>query len=102
MIPQSFNEKKFLIRIKDNISSHNVRNIILHKINIYFCQTLEESNVSLIWLNLPIFQFFPLPSNQIIYVKFDSFLYYDLEHPPKICWQIINFKSSLTQKVFFL
>lgn len=58
MIPQSFNENnKFLIRIKDNISSHKVRNTVLCKINTCFFQTPNESNVSLLLLNLPIFYF---------------------------------------------
>lgn len=45
--------KKILIRIKITISSHKVRNT-LHKKNTYFCQTLKQDNISLIWLNPPL------------------------------------------------
>lgn len=46
-----FNEKKKVFVIRINISSHKVRNIIFSRINTYFCQSLEDSNVPLIWQN---------------------------------------------------
>lgn len=43
MITQSFNEKKkkLLIRIKDNITSYKVRNIIHYKIKYIFLSDTE-------------------------------------------------------------
>lgn len=93
---QSFNENTFPVRIKENISSYKIRSIILSK-KTYFCHTLEDSNISQIWPNPPIFQFFPLTSNQIICFKFDSFYIMIFS---KTCWQLMNFKSSQTLTFF--